>query len=118
MSGVKKQLSTLSVLFSVGFLSLSFFTYGTFFWNVQQVLPLLNAASRIDASVVNLYSPGKAGGRVALKMYGETRCSEMFLSAEQNAELLRRSLLVFPLRFKASLAAKIPRYILKSVLNI
>src|SRR5919109_4750516 len=118
MPCVKKQLSALSVLLSLGFLSPGFFANGTFSWTTQHVPPLLNAASRADASVVKLYSPAKAGGRIALKTYDEpTPRSESFLSAKQNAGFSLRSFTVFPFRFKVILAVKIPRYIFKSVLN-
>ena len=118
MPRVKKKLSALSVWLSLGLLSPGFFFNGTFSWT-SHVPPMLNAASRADASVVELYSPAKVGRHVDLKTCDEpTPRSESFLSAKQNAGFSLRSFTVFPFRLKVILAAKIPRYIFKSVLNI
>src|SRR5882724_9790558 len=63
MSRVKKQLSALSLLFSLEILSLGFFANGTFSWSTQHVLPLLKVASHTDAGAVTLDSPAKTDGR-------------------------------------------------------
>jgi hypothetical protein len=117
MVPVKKQLSTLSFLFSLGFLSPGFFIYGTFSSAAQRLAPPLNGAS--DRTVVRSYSPLKRGGRNDLKAYSEpTPCSESVLSVKQNAEFALSNLTVVPLRSKFILVSKTPRYIFKSVLNI
>jgi hypothetical protein len=119
MSRVKKQLSMLSVLFGLGFLSLGLLTCATFSWTVQRVSPPLSVTARADGDSVKLHFPAKAGRRVDLTVYDEpTPRSEGFFSAKQSAEFSLRRIMVFPFRFKCILPLTIPRYIFKSVLNI
>jgi len=121
MSRVNKQLSTLPVLFSLGLLSLGFFTPGTFSWTTEHVLVprLLNATSRTDASVAQSYSQAKAGGRIDLTADDEpTPCSGKFLTARVIWQVSVISFVIVPLRFRIIFAPKVSRYISKSVLNI
>lgn len=118
MPRVKKKLSALSVLFSLGFLSQGFFTYGTFSWTAQHVPPLLNA-SPTDAGVVKLYSAAKAGGGIDLTAYDEPMPrSGNFLTAREIGEASVISFIIVPFRFRIIFAPKVSRYISKSVLNI
>ena len=119
MSRVKKQLSALSVLFSLEFLSLGFFTNGAFSWSTHYVPPLLKAASHTHARAVKLDSPAKTDGRFVLERYSEpTPCSGGFLTAKENAKVSLGSFVVVPLFSRTILAPKVSRYIFKSVLNI
>jgi hypothetical protein len=119
MSRVKKKLSVLSVLFSLEFLSLGFFTNGTFSWSTHYVPPLLKAASHTHARAVKLDSPAKTDGRFVLERYSEpTPCSGGFLTAKENAKVSLGSFVVVPLFSRTILAPKVSRYIFKSVLNI
>jgi len=119
MSRVKKQLSALSVLFSLEFLSLGFFANGTFSWSTQHVLPLLKVASHTDAGAVTLDSPAKPDGRFVFESSGEpTSSSGVFLTAKENVGTSLRSFVVSPLFFRSILAPKVSRYISKSVLNL
>ena len=118
MSRVKKKLSVLSVLFSLEFLSLGFFTNGTFPWSTH-VPPLVKAASHTHARAVKLDSPAKTDGRFALERYSEhTPRSGVFLTTKENAGVSFRRSMVVPLFFRIILAPKVSRYIFKSVLNI
>ena len=114
MSRVKKKLSAWSVLLSFEFLSLGFFTSGTFSWSTY-FPPLVEAASHTHARAVNLDSPAKTDNLFALKRYSEqTSRTGVFLTARENAGVsLRRSRV-----FVRLLAPKVSRYISKSVLNI
>ena len=115
MPRVKKQLFTLSVLFSFGFMFLGFFAYGTFSWTTQHVSRSLKAAPCADASVVKQYSPAESGSRVDLKTYDQpTPRSEKFLTADVSL----RSFTIVPPHYRVTLAPKVSRYIAKSVLNI
>ena len=96
---------------------LGLFTNRTFSWTSQYVLPLLNAASRIDASTVKLDSPAKTDGASILESYGEvTPRSGGFLAANDTAEVFLQSFIVAPLSFRFILAPKVSRYLSKSVL--
>src|SRR4030095_3196267 len=89
MSRVKKKLSVLSLLFSLEFLSLGFFTNGTFPWSTHYVPPLVKAASHTHARAVKLDSPAKTDGRFALERYSEhTPRSGVFLTTKENAGAL------------------------------
>jgi hypothetical protein len=117
MSRVKKTPLALSVLFSLGFLSLGLFTNRTLSWASQYVPPLLNAASHIDARTVKLDSPSKADGRFVLENYGEsTPPSGALLAAKETVGISRRRFVVSPLFLRTILAPKVSRYIFKSVL--
>ena len=119
MSPVKKKLSVLSVLFSLEFLSLGFFTNGTFSWSTHYVPPLLKTASHTHARAVKLDSPAKTDGRFVLERYSEpTPRSGVFLTARENAKVSLQSFVVGPFFFRMILAPKVSRYISKSVLNI
>jgi hypothetical protein len=119
MSRVKQQLSALSVLFSLEFLSLGFFANGTFSWSTQHVPPLLKAASHAHARAVKLDSPAKPDGRFVFESSGEpTSPSGVFLTAKENVGISLRSFVVSPLFFRIILAPKVSRYISKSVLNL
>ena len=119
MPRVKKQLFTLSVLFSFGFMLLGFFAYGTFSWTTQHVSRSLKAAPRADASVVKQHSPAESGSRVDLKTYDQpTPRSEKFLTAGENADVSLGSFTIVPPHCRVTLAPKVSRYIAKSVLNI
>jgi hypothetical protein len=119
MSRVKKKLSVLSVLFSLEFLSLGFFTNGTFSWSTHYVPPLVKAASHTHARAVKLDSPAKTDGRFALERYTDhTPRSGVFLTTKENAGVSFRKSMVVPLFFRIILAPKVSRYIFKSVLNI
>jgi|SRR4030095_529025 hypothetical protein len=119
MSRVKKKLCVLSVLFSLEFLSLGFFTNGTFPWSTHYVPPLLKAASHTNASAVKLDSPAKTDDRFVLEMSDELKPrSGGFLTAKANAGVSFRRSMVVPLFFRIILAPKVSRYIFKSVLNI
>jgi hypothetical protein len=118
MSRVKKKLSVLSVLFSLEFLSLGFFTNGTS-WTNQYVPPLLKMALHTDARAVRLDSPAKTDGRFVHERYSEsTPRSGSFLTAKENTEVPLRSFVIARLFFRITLAPKVSRYIFKSVLNI
>jgi len=117
MSRVKKQLSALSVLLGLEFLSLGLFTHGTFSWANQHVPPLLKAASHIDFRVVELYA--KTDGGLVLESNGEpTPRSAVFLTAKKILGISVPSVVVSPLFFRIILTPKVPRYISKSVLNL
>jgi hypothetical protein len=117
MSRVKKTSLALSVLFSLGFLSLGLFTNRTLSWTSQHVPLLLNAASYIDARTVKLDSPSKSDGRFVLDSYGESRPpSGVFLAAQETVGIFRRRFVVRPLFLRTLLAPKVSRYIFKSVL--
>jgi hypothetical protein len=117
MSRVKKQLSALSLLFSLEILSLGFFANGTFSWSTQHVLPLLKVASHTDDGAVTLDSPAKPDGGFVLEKYGElTPRSGDFLAAKETAEVFLQSFIVVPLSFRFILAPKVSRYLSKSVL--
>jgi hypothetical protein len=119
MSRGKKQLSALSVFFSLEFLFLGLFPNGTFSWTNQYVPPLLKAAAHTDARAVRLDSPAKTDGGFVLERYGElTPRSGGFLGAKETAEVFLQSFIVVPLSFRFILAPKVSRYIFKSVLNI
>ena len=116
---VKKQLSALSVLFSLEFLSLGFLANGIFPWSTQQVLPLLKAAAHADAGAVTLDSLAKPDGCLVF----ESSCkptfpSGVFLTAKETVGISLRNFVVSPLFFGYILAPKVSRYISKSVLNL
>jgi hypothetical protein len=117
MSRVKKQLFALSVLFGLEFLSLSFFTNGTFSWGTPCVPCVLKATSHAHARAAKLDSPAKADGGFVLESFVEPiPSSGVFLTAKENVGIPRRSFVVSPLFFKIILAPKVSRYISKSVL--
>lgn len=119
MSRVKKQLTALSVLASLEFLSLGFFTHGTFSWSTQYVPPLVKAASQTDAKAVKLDSPAKSDSRFVFKGVWRTDTrSGSFLTAKENAGVSFRSFVVLPVFSTIILAPKVSRYIFKSVLNL
>jgi hypothetical protein len=119
MSRVKKQLSALSVLLGLEFLSLGFFANGTFSWSTQHALPLLKVASHTDAGAVTLDSPAKPDGRFVFESSGEpTSPSGVFLTAKENVRISLRSFVVSPVFFRNILAPKVSRYISKSVFNL
>jgi hypothetical protein len=119
MSRVKKTALALSVLFSLGFLSLGLFTNRTLPWTSQYVPPLLNAASHIDARTVKLHSPSKADDRFVIESYAEsTPPSGVFLAAQETVEISRRRFVVSPLFLRTNLAPKVSRDLSKSVLII
>ena len=117
MSRVKKTALSLSVLFSLGFLSLGLFTNRTLSWTSQYVPPLLKEALHTDASAVKLASPAKTDAGFVLERYGElTPRSGGFLAAKETAEVFLQSFIVVPLSFRFILAPKVSRYLSKSVL--
>jgi hypothetical protein len=117
MSRAKKQVSTLSFLFSLGFLSPVFFTYGALSWATRHLAPLLNAPSA--ATVVKWYSPLSNASRHDFRAASEQEpCAEGVLSTKQKTEFSLKNLIILPIRSKFILACKIPRYISKSVLNL
>ena len=119
MSRVKKTALALAVLFSLEFLSLGFFTNGTFSRGIHYVPPLLKAISHAHARAAKLDSLVKPDSRFVLKSSGEPiPLSGVFLTARENVGISNRSFVVSPLFFKSILAPKAPRYISKSVLNL
>jgi hypothetical protein len=117
MSRVKKKLVALSALFALEFLSLGFFTNGTFSWGTYYVPRRLKATLYAHARAAKLDSPAKADGGFALESSGEpTPSSEVFLTAKENVGISHRSFVVSPLFFQIILAPKVSRYISKSVL--
>jgi hypothetical protein len=117
MSRVKKKLVALSALFALEFLSLGFFTNGTFSWATHYVPRLLKATLYAHARAAKLDSPAKADGGFVLESSGEpTPSSGVFLTAKENVGISHRSFVVSPLFFKIILAPKVSRYISKSVL--
>jgi hypothetical protein len=119
MSRVKKQLSGLSVLFGLEFLSLVFLTNGTFPWSAQHVSPLLKVASHAHAKTIKLYSPAGTDDRLVPERDGEPKPgSEVFLTAKENLGISLTGLVVSPLYFRTILVPKVSRYIFKSVLNL
>jgi len=92
MPRVKKNLSLLSVLFSLELLSPGFLTNRTFSWSTQHVPPLLKAASHTHARAVKLDSPAETDGGFVLERYGEpTPRSGGFLTAKENWGVFLRS---------------------------
>ena len=119
MSRVKKTALSLSVLVSLGFLSLGLFTNRPLSWTSQYVPPLLNAASNIDARTVKLDSPSKADGRFVIESYGETiPPSGAFLAAKETVGISLRRFFVSALFLRTIFAPKVSRYLSKSVLNL
>jgi hypothetical protein len=117
MSRVKKKLVALSALFALEFLSLGFFTNGTFSWGTHYVPRLLKATLYAHARAAKLDSPAKADGGFVLESSGEPiPSSGVFLTAKENVGISHRSFVVSPLFFQIILAPKVSRYISKSVL--
>jgi hypothetical protein len=118
MSRVKKTALALSVLFSLEFLSLGFFTNGTFSRGIHYVPPLLKAISHAHARAAKLDSLVKPDSRFVVETSGEPiPLSGVFLTARENVGIYQR-FVVSPLFFKSILAPKVSRYISKSVLNL
>jgi hypothetical protein len=119
MSHVKKKLSVLSVLFGLEFLSVGFFTNGTFSWITHPVPPLPKAVSHAHARAVKLDSPAETDGRFVLESDGEPKPrSATFLTTNDPAQVFLRSFVVVPFFFRIILTPKVSRYISKSVLNL
>jgi hypothetical protein len=119
MSRVKKKLTALAVLFSLGFLPLGLLTNGTFSWTHPYISPSLKVASHTDARGVKLDFPAKTDGGLVLHSYVEpTPHSGVFLTAKELVGVSRRSFVVSSLFFRIILAPKVSRYISKSVLNL
>jgi len=117
MSRAKKQLVALSALFALEFLSLGFFTKGTFSWDTHYVPRLPKAILYAHARAAKLDSPAKADDGFVLESSGEpTPSSGVFLTAKENIGISHRSFVVSPLFFQIILAPKVSRYISKSVL--
>jgi hypothetical protein len=119
MSRVKKQLSGLSVLFGLEFLSLVFLTNRAFSWSTQHVSPLLKAASHAHTRTIKSYSSARIDDRLVLESDGEPKPSpEVFLTAKENFGISLRSLVLSSLYCRTILVPKVSRYISKSVLNL
>ena len=119
MSRVQKTAVALAVLFSLEFLSLGFFTNGTFSRGIHYVPPLLKAISHAHARAAKLDSLVKPDSRFVLETSGEPiPLSGVFLTARENVGISHRRFVVSPLFFKSILAPKVSRYISKSVLNL
>jgi len=117
MSRVKKKLVALSALFALEFLSLGFFTNGTFSWATHYVPRLLKATSYAHGRAAKLDSPARADGAFVLESSGEPIPSlGVFLTTKENVGISYRSFVVSPLFFQIILAPKVSRYISKSVL--
>ena len=117
MSRAKKQLVALSALFALEFLSLGFFTKGTFSRDTHYVPGLPKATLYAHARAAKLDSPAKADDGFVLESSGEpTPSSGVFLTAKENVGISHRSFAVSPLFFQIVLAPKVSRYISKSVL--
>ena len=117
MSRVKKKLVALSALFALEFLSLGFFTNGTFSWATHYVPRLLKATLYAHGRAAKLDSPARADGAFVLESSGEPiPSSGVFLTTKENVGISHRSFVVSPLFFQIILAPKVSRYISKSVL--
>lgn len=117
MSRAMKKLSALSVLFSLEFLSLGFFSNGTFARSTQYVPPRL-VASETDVKTAKLKSLSQSDTSL-FKGYGElTPGSGSFLIAKENAKASLRRFVVFAGFSAVILAPKVSLYIFKSVLNL
>ena len=119
MSRVKNKLSAWSVLLSLEFLSLGFFTNGAFSWSTY-FPPPVEAASHTHTRAVKVGSPAKTVNLFPLERYSEhTSLPVVFLTTKETAGVsLRRSRNFVRLFPKLILAPKVPRHIAKSVLNI
>ena len=83
MSRAKKQLVALSALFALEFLSLGFFTKGTFSRDTHYVPRLPKATLYAHARAAKLDSPAKADDGFVLESSGEpTPSSGVFLTAK------------------------------------
>ena len=119
MSRVQKTAVALAVLFSLEFLSLGFFTNGTFSRGIHYVPPLLKAISHAHARAAKLDSLVKPDSRFVLESSGKPiPLSGGFLAAKEPAEVFLQSFIVVPLFFRIILAPKMSRYLSKSVLNL
>lgn len=117
MSRMKKRLFALSVLLGVEFLSLGFFTTGTFSRGTHYVPPLLTATSHAHARAAKLDSLARPDSHFVLESSGEPiPSSGVFLTTKENGGISYRSSAVSSFFLKSILAPKVSRYISNSVL--
>jgi len=116
---VKKILLAALVLSSVEFLSLSFFTNEIFARTAQPISPGLNTGAHGDAGAAKIDLPVTTAVGFVTAMYGElTPRSTGFLSANENAGIVPRNVVVVRYFFTTIFAPKVSRYIANSVLII
>src|SRR5436190_22545628 len=118
MARLKNILFAISVVLTIGCLSLGFFINQMFLWSRQHVAALLNSTATINVTAVKLGAAPKTHSRFRVQGYGATSSStESFSAARAIVGVSPRSFIVTA-SGRINFYSKVSRYIFKSVLNI